>query len=133
MRRGRDRVTKPVKKAFANPPASRYTCQMDDAINKAAEELRKAAAKQKNALDAECGRLADQILNRPQPAKAETEDHAQLRKWHLTKISICRAAGVDPTDDVIHARRYGATWSLIGDACEITRQGAYEKWSKFAV
>lgn len=57
---------------------------------------------------------------------------ARLREWHLVKIRIARAAGVDPTGDAINARKHGASWAHIGEACGTTRQAAFDRWGKYA-
>jgi hypothetical protein len=106
----------------------------DDDVTRAADELRTIITR-------ECGRLADEILGRPelgsdewiseQGTQGTPEGQARLREWQLTKVRIYRAADVDPTGAVINARENGATWQDIGDACGMARQSAFERWAKF--
>lgn len=89
------------------------------------------------------GDLADELLERPAWGTPEwlartegLQRDEKARKawhstWHLAKIQISREAGIDPTGDVINARKYGATWQSIADACGFSRQRAYERWSRF--
>lgn len=87
------------------------------------------------------GDLADEILGRPAIGSPEWREEwetreteagrERLREWHLLKIQICRAAGVRETGDALNARRQGATWQQVADACGITRQAAYDRWAKF--
>ncbi|MFC9437881.1 hypothetical protein [Nocardia sp. NPDC057030] len=53
-----------------------------------------------------------------------------LTLWELTKLRIRREAKVEHEHVVAAARAAGATWEQIGDACGITRQGAYDRWGK---
>lgn len=90
------------------------------------------------------GDLADELLGRPawgspewiEATKALDGDkkasRAWLREWHLTKIRISRAAEIDPTGDVLNARKNGATWADIGDAWGVSMQRAHEKWKDAA-
>lgn len=50
--------------------------------------------------------------------------------WELTKLRIRREAKVEHEHVVAAARLAGATWEQIGEACGITRQGAYDRWGK---
>lgn len=105
-------------------------------ISNAAYELRAAIAEK-------VGDLADQILGRPEIGspewKAEWDAQqanperatASSREWHLVKLRICRAADVDMTGNVMNARRFGASWADIGEACGTSRQAAHERWSRF--
>jgi hypothetical protein len=103
-------------------------------------EIAKAADELRTAISLHVGRLADQILGRPElgtpewreefEARDTPEGQPVRREWHLVKIQICREAKVDQTGDVINARRYGATWQAIGDACGTSRQAAFDRWAK---
>jgi hypothetical protein len=105
----------------------------DQVISKAANELTDTIA-------LALGKLADQILGRPEFGSPEwsawlgtrntPEGQAGTREWHLVKLRISREAKVDPTGDVINARKFGATWAQIGEACGMTRQGAQDRWAK---
>ncbi len=80
--------------------------------------------------------LTDELVERPEltgdgEAAADPELRGRLREWALIKVRIARAAGVGLTDAVLHARRHGATWSAIGAACGISRQGAYLRWREY--
>jgi aconitase B len=107
----------------------------EQAITEAADKLR-------DAISLECGRLADQILGRPEfgspewlaeaeVLKADDEaKRAAVREWHLVKIRILHAAELNPTGDVMNARMRGATWQAIGDACGTSRQAAHDRWAQ---
>lgn len=105
----------------------------DTQIQRAAEDLAET-------ISARCGALADDILDRPQigtpewlaeHAQRETPaGHARLAEWHLVKMQISRLAGASQTGDVLGARRHGASWQAIADACGITRQAAHDRWAK---
>jgi hypothetical protein len=104
----------------------------EQAITEAAEKLR-------DAISMECGRLADEILGRPEFGTAEwlaTHSEYELAaarlEWHLVRIRILHVAGVSPTGDVMNARLYGATWQAIAGACGTTRQAAHDRWAKLA-
>jgi hypothetical protein len=108
---------------------------VENEISKAADELRTVIA-------LEVGKLADQILGRPEfgspewKSQHETRDtpegKARTLEWHLTKIAILHEAGrVSPTGDVLGARKHGATWQAIADACGITKQAAFDRWAKY--
>lgn len=88
------------------------------------------------------GTLATRILGRPEVTddgylewhRAEQElpqaERAQhSAEWHLVKLQICRELGLDPIGDVLNARRFGASWQAIADACGITRQAAHDRWA----
>jgi hypothetical protein len=104
------------------------------------EEISRAADELRTAIALKCGELADQILGRPelgspewfaeQETKNTPEGQARLRDWDLTKLKIYREAGMDPTGAAINARQHGATWQAIGEACGISRQAAFDHWSK---
>lgn len=68
--------------------------------------------------------LTDELIERPAPGH-------RLREWALIKVRIARAANVGLTAAVLHARRHGATWAAIGEACGISRQGAYLRWAEY--
>lgn len=88
-----------------------------------------------------CAELADQILGRPKVGtdawKAEhatkdtPEGQAKIVEWHLLKIQIYRRARVNPIGDVVNARQRGASWQAIADVCGISRQAAFDRWSKY--
>jgi hypothetical protein len=107
----------------------------DDAIEGAAYELR-------GAISAKLADLADLIMERPELGSDEWQrkEHARIeqepeamneqQQWHLIKIQIAHRAKLDPTGDVINAKRYGATWQTIADTCGISRQAAFDRWCK---
>lgn len=91
------------------------------------------------------GTLATRILGRPEITddtyvewaraerelpQAERDQHSA--EWHLVKLQICRGLGLDPIGDVLNARRFGASWQVIADACGITRQVAEDRWAELA-
>jgi hypothetical protein len=100
------------------------------------------AAKLKDVIISTLGTLADELLGRPaygtdewlKIADALTRDKQAAdqwtRDWHLAKIEISREAGIDPTGNVINAKRYGATWQAIADACGVSRQRAHDRWAR---
>lgn len=102
-------------------------------ISGAAHQLRETIALR-------CGDLADKLLDLPEAGTPEwveqyqqrdtPEGQARLREWHLVKMRICREADVDQTGDALNAKKAGATWQDIADACGITRQAAYDRWAK---
>jgi hypothetical protein len=108
---------------------------LDHAVRAAASELQEAMA-------LKCGDLADRILGRPElGTDAWVREHAErdtpagqqrLCEWHLVKMRISTAAGLDPTGDVLNARKLGATWDVIGDACDMTGQAAQTCWAQYA-
>lgn len=102
-----------------------------------------AADTAKEAIALLLGQLADRVLGRPEhvsdewlaQARRERDDpelkRARAREWHLTKMAIERALGLDHTGNAINARRNGASWQSIADACGITRQAAHDRWAKY--
>src|ERR1044072_3302013 len=90
------------------------------------------------------GRLADQVLGRPnvgdddwlEYARAQSNwseqqrDHHQ-RDWYLVKMQIERRLGLDHTGNVINARRHGASWQAICFASGIRWQPALDRWAEF--
>jgi hypothetical protein len=107
---------------------------LDRAVQAAGRELSEAMA-------LKCGELADRVLGRPELGTPEwVEEHAardtdagrqRLQDWHLVKARIYTAAGIDPTGDVLNARKAGATWDAIGDACDMTGQSAHDCWAQY--
>lgn len=105
------------------------------------EQIRRAASKLQERIGLTLGDLADEILGRPAIGSPEWRQEwetreteagrERLREWHLLKIRICRAADVSPTGDVLNARKQGATWQQIADACGMTRQAAHDRWAKY--
>lgn len=106
----------------------------DDDIQDAAHELEDIIART-------LGDLANRILGRPELG---TDDwHADQRRaqddpgyraqrdiaWYLTKLRIARAAGTKQTGSALNARKAGATWTQIGEACGISKQAAYDRWA----
>lgn len=99
------------------------------------------AAKLRDVIIAKLGDLADELLGRPawgtdewlevMQALKQDEQAAEewTREWHLTKITICREAKIEPTGDVLGAKSHGATWQAIADAYGVTRQRAHERWA----
>lgn len=84
-----------------------------------------------------CDELATELLNRaalregrPPPVGPELLDGQPRLLWELTKLRIRHQAKVDPLRAVGTARAAGATWQQIGAACDMTRQGAYDRWGK---
>lgn len=107
----------------------------DNDIAQAAQDLTETVA-------LKLGDLADDLLERPATGSDEwvrqwqylkehpDEQAAHHREWQLTKLAIARKAGVDPTGIVINLRQTGASWQTIADIYGISRQAAYERWSK---
>lgn len=88
------------------------------------------------------GRIADRMLGRPGPADEGYLEHLQAQgkmtpeqraaaelEWHLLKMRIARRLGLDQTGETINARRLGASWQVIADACGISRQAAHDRWA----
>lgn len=48
----------------------------------------------------------------------------------LVELRLTRQMGLDVGAAVVAARRAGVTWAQIGAACEVSRQGAYDRWHK---
>lgn len=106
------------------------------------ERIADAAAQLDNTLALKLGDLADELLERPATGSDEwvrqwqyLQDHpeeraAHQREWQLVKLQIARKAGVDPTGVVINLRQTGASWADIAEVYGISRQAAYDRWSK---
>lgn len=98
----------------------------------AQEEISNAARLLEHEITMRVGQFADEIMARSgrllRYADDPERERRRLRDWHLVKIRIRRTANLDPTGDVINARRFGASWQSIGDACWITRQAAHDRW-----
>jgi hypothetical protein len=104
---------------------------LDRAVRAAASELQEAMA-------LKCGDLADRIMGRPELGTAAwlvehgqrgtPEGKQRLAEWYLVKMRIYIAAGLDPTGSAINARKAGASWDAIGDACDMTSQAAQDRW-----
>lgn len=105
------------------------------AISKAVDEVTDVVADT-------VGRLADEVLGRPEfgtsewreqreATRGKAERQARLREWHLVKIRIERGAKVSMTGDVLGARENGASWADIAEACGTSRQAAHERFAKF--
>lgn len=97
----------------------------------------------REASDYVIGTLANRILGRPEVSEDGYLERARAEQalpqaerdqlsaaWHLVKLQICRELGLDPIGDVVNARRFGASWQAIADACGITRQAAHDRWAK---
>lgn len=105
-------------------------------------QIRRAADTISEIVALELGHQADQLLGRPAFGTDEwlaerrrrntPEGIARIRDWHLLKLRIARAAGVDQTGNAIGAHKHGASWATIAEACGITRQAAYDRWGKHA-
>ncbi len=102
------------------------------------EDIRRAAAELKDVLILRVGTLADELLGLPEAGteewvrlqrRPEAERRADARQWHLVKMAIETEVGIDPVGDIVNARRAGATWEQVGEACGITRQAAHERWA----
>ena len=91
------------------------------------------------------GKIADRMLGRPGPTdegylaqvQAKGEMTPQQRAaweldWHLVKLKLERRLGLDHTGNVINARRLGASWQTLADACGISRQAAHDRWAAVA-
>lgn len=109
------------------------------------QDISAAADQLTNTIAEKLGDLADELMGRP--ANWSGSDawitYVEARQngepwalkvtcdWHMTKLAISRAAKIDPTGDVINARRYGATWQDIAEQCGISRQAAFDRWAKY--
>lgn len=104
-----------------------------------AAQIRVAGDQLKDTIVFKAGQLADQILGRPEfgtdawlaerAARDTPTGQQRLREWHLVKIRLYTVVGMDPIGDAINARKAGATWDDIGDACGMTSQSAQERWA----
>lgn len=66
----------------------------------------------------------------PSPVGSELLTGRPRVVWELTKLRLRHQSNADPLRAVGPARAAGATWEQIGSACDMTRQGAYDKWGK---
>lgn len=92
------------------------------------EELRHVVTQKLN-------ELADRMVDIPLAGTSDwdtAEGQDRLRRWCLLKVEIAIKAKVDATGSVLNARRFGATWTNIGEACGTTKQAAYDRWGKLS-
>lgn len=63
------------------------------------------------------------------PGERDTpEGRLRTTQEYLTRLKILKAANVDLERTVVEARAERITWEQIGEACGISRQGAYDRW-----
>ncbi|WP_280506289.1 hypothetical protein [Nocardia farcinica] len=90
-------------------------------------------------LDKQCEALALKALGIPaqnseqwqqwRGASGTTRRREQDARVALAKIAVFVTAGLNPTNAVVDARGADASWSQIGAAAGITKQGAQIRWA----
>jgi hypothetical protein len=110
---------------------------LNDPDDKTIAEL---AAKLNNTVYDKSAELAREVLKRPRTGTDEWRIEAEARNTpegrlrttqeYLTRLRILKAANVDLERTVLEARDKQITWEQIGEACQVSRQGAYDRWGK---
>jgi hypothetical protein len=112
---------------------------MNDPDDKTIAEL---AAKLNQTVYVKSAELAREVLKRPRKGTEEWRSEHEARdtpegrlrttQEYLTRLRILKAAKVDLERTVLEARDKQITWEQIGEACGVSRQGAYDRWGKAA-
>jgi hypothetical protein len=100
------------------------------------------AERLKHAVYEKSAELAREVLNRPKigteewrvefEARDTPDGRLRTTQEYLTRLRILKAAKADLERTVIDARAKQITWEQIGEACGISRQGAYDRWGAAA-
>jgi hypothetical protein len=104
------------------------------------ETIAQLAAKLNNTVYDKSAELAREVLKRPRTgtdewrieveARNTPEGRLRTTQEYLTRLRILKAANVDLERTVLEARDKQITWEQIGEACRISRQGAYDRWGR---